>query len=155
MVASQSAPADGVGVRLQSGRERLGLTVVQAAERLRLEPQAVLAMEAGRFEVLGASVHVRGHLRRYAELLGENVAELEALYARRPGALEAPDITRTTLRHPLLASQRAPRKLGLWPMVLIAVLLLVVALAWWIFSAPAPVGTTTETIPLSNATGTP
>ncbi len=155
MVEPPAAPADGVGARLQSGRERLGLTVVQAAERLRLEPQAVLAMEAGRFDALGPSVYARGHLRRYAGLLGENAAELEALYVRRPGALEAPEITRSTLQQPLLSARRAPRKLGLWPIVLIAVLLLVAALAWWIFSAPAPVGVTTETIPLSDATGTP
>jgi len=150
----QAAPADGVGARLQSARERLGLTLVQAAERMRLEPQSVAAMEADHFELLGASVYARGHLRRYAELLGENTAELEQLYARRPDAMRAPEMTRMTLQHPLLAAQRAPHKLGLWPLVLIAALLVAAGLAWWAFSTPSTVTPGVETIPLNGA-GTP
>ena len=40
------------------------------AESLRLEEASVVALEEGRFDAMGASVFVRGHLRRYAQLVG-------------------------------------------------------------------------------------
>lgn len=143
---------DGVGARLLAARERLGLTPVQAAERLRLEPQSIEAMDAGQFEKLGASVHVRGHLRRYAELVGENALELEQLYARRPGAMQPPDVARTTLRQPALPAPQT-RRIGLWPALLVAAVLTLGALAWWAMRSQ-DTASGTETFHLGGA-GTP
>jgi cytoskeleton protein RodZ len=56
----------GIGARLRAARERRGLTVLQAAEKLHLDARVLEGLEVGNFEPLGAAVYVRGHLRRYA-----------------------------------------------------------------------------------------
>src|SRR5690606_36286159 len=83
----------GIGARLRAGREKAGLTLLHAAEKLHVDPRVLEALESERFESLGAAVFARGHLRRYAELIGERAAELEALYSERVPA-EPPDLTR-------------------------------------------------------------
>ena len=65
----------GIGARLRAAREQCGLTVLQAAERLHVDARILEALEAQDFAALGASVYVRGHLRRYAEAVGESAAE--------------------------------------------------------------------------------
>ena len=88
-----SGPA-GIGARLRAGRERLGLTLLQAAEKLHLTAGAVEALEQDRFAELGAAVFVRGHIRRYAELVHESVPQLLELFTAAAGSLPAPDLRR-------------------------------------------------------------
>ena len=76
-----AAEASGIGARLRAGRERMGLSVLQVAERMHTDPKIVEAVEADNFEVMGAPVYARGHIRHYAELVGETAAELIALYS--------------------------------------------------------------------------
>ena len=83
----------GIGARLRAAREKRGLTVLQAAERLHLDARVVQALEAEDFAALGADVYVRGHLRRYAEAVGESPAQLQQLYSANPHAA-GPDLTR-------------------------------------------------------------
>jgi cytoskeleton protein RodZ len=85
--------AGGIGARLRAGREKLGLTVLQVAERMHTDPKVVEAIEAEKFEALGAPVYARGHIRHYAELVGESAAELIAVYADSNKAAQ-PDLTR-------------------------------------------------------------
>ena len=60
-----------IGRQLREARERMGLGVAQAAERLHVDENVIDALESGDFETLGPPVYVRGHLRHYAELVGE------------------------------------------------------------------------------------
>lgn len=83
-----------IGARLRAARERSGMTSAQAAERLHCDRGLVESLEAGRFAQIGAPVFVRGHLRRYAELLGEPVGEILERWEREAaGHLAQPDIT--------------------------------------------------------------
>jgi cytoskeleton protein RodZ len=120
----------GTGARLRSARERKGLTVLQAAERLYVDARILEALEAEDFAALGAEVYVRGHLRRYAELVGESPAELQALYASGAHSMN-PDLTR--IPHGNLgragSAWRAPALLGLAAFS-------GVALAWWLLELP-------------------
>ena len=50
-----------------------GLSVQEVATRLRMPVHVVQALEEGRWQVIGASVFVRGQLRSYARLLGVDV----------------------------------------------------------------------------------
>ena len=90
--APAAAPAPrSIGERLRAGRERAGLSVAAAAEKLHLDPKVIEALEADRFAELGASVYVRGHLRRYADFVGEPGVELvERLHARAKRARRRP-----------------------------------------------------------------
>jgi cytoskeleton protein RodZ len=85
---------NGIGARLQAGRERADLSLVQAAELLHVDPNVIQALESENFSELGAAVYARGHLRHYAELVKESAPELLALYAASVHAAQPPDLTR-------------------------------------------------------------
>jgi cytoskeleton protein RodZ len=94
-----SAPAGdasrvGIGARLRAGRERSGLTLLQAAEKLHVDSKVLEALESEKFESLGAPVFARGHLRRYAELIGEQATQLQGLYNENTRPPPLPDLTR-------------------------------------------------------------
>src|SRR3954467_2337753 len=93
-LAPAAAPvARTIGQRLRAGRERAGLSVPAVAEKLHLDPKVIEALEDDRFAELGASVYVRGHLRRYADFVGEPGAELVAAYTAREARPPPPDLT--------------------------------------------------------------
>jgi len=79
-VEASSENRCGIGARLRTGREQTGMTVLQAAEKLHIDPKMLEALESEDFANLGATVYVRGHLRHYAELIGERFEELQVLY---------------------------------------------------------------------------
>jgi len=85
--------AEGIGARLRSARERSRLTILQAAERLHVDPDVLEALETDDFAALGAPVYVKGHLRHYAELVGESADALFDLYTQGT-RVAAPDLTR-------------------------------------------------------------
>ena len=121
----------GIGTRLRAAREARGLTILQAAEKLHVDARILEALEAEDFAALGAAVYARGHLRRYAELVGERPAELQSLYPATTAAA-GPDLTRIPYR--------APDPRSSWLMTLALLVLLVVAIAgvlWWVLTLPA------------------
>jgi len=120
----------GTGARLRGAREKKGLTVLDAAEKLYVDARTLEALEAEDFAALGADVYVRGHLRRYAEFIGESPAELQELYASSSHAAR-PDLTRIPRRDPDNGAARLvlPALLGL-----VAVALAV--LLWRVLTTP-------------------
>ena len=64
------ARGHGPGAELSDERERQGLTQQQVAEQLNLDVSVIEWIEQDDFAALGAPVFARGHLRRYAALLG-------------------------------------------------------------------------------------
>ena len=68
------------GSRLQRERERRGLSVIEAAEKLHLDPSVVDALESNRFTDVGPAVFAKGHLKQYAALLNLPVSEIMASY---------------------------------------------------------------------------
>ncbi len=59
----------GPGQQLRQAREQQGLAIAQVAAELHLGENQIDALEGERFELIGAPVFVRGHLRNYASLL--------------------------------------------------------------------------------------
>jgi cytoskeleton protein RodZ len=120
----------GIGARLRAARERKGQTVLQAAEKLHVDARILEALEAENFEPLGADVYARGHLRRYAELIGESPAELQELYTNTSPQTR-PDLTR------IPRGERAPESARLMLPALLAVIGLTCAgLVWWLLTLP-------------------
>lgn len=72
-----------IGQALRTAREAQGLTVEEAANRLRLMHRQIDAMETEDFESLGQPVFARGFVRNYARLLG---IEPESLLVHMAGA---------------------------------------------------------------------
>jgi cytoskeleton protein RodZ len=122
-------PARTIGERLRAARERSGLSIPAAAEKLHLDTKVVEALEADRFAEVGASVYVRGHLKRYADFVGEPGAEFVTMYNTRETRAAAPDLTQ--FPHP---ERRAdPRRL-VTPLVALGCSAVLLAAVWWVLS---------------------
>jgi len=76
-------------------------------------------------------VYVRGHLRRYAELIGESPTELQGLYSQAAQA-SGPDLTRIPHR---AAPAQSTRLVALALLLLVAVA--IAGVLWWLLKLPA------------------
>ncbi len=121
-----------IGRQLLAARERQGLTVAKAAESLRVDVAVIESLEAGRFHALGAPVFARGYLRQYTELLGEPLDEVTGRYETLEESSVSPDITAV----PHLPGKSGKRR-ARWPLVVVAVALLVVVIVWWAMGVKA------------------
>ena len=159
MVAAVRTEPDTAGARLASARERLGMSLDQVADHLKLDRHTVVALEEGDHRAIGASVFARGFLRRYAALVGESAADIEALYARRPDAEARPDLSKTGMQRIEPASFRP--NLGVLPALIAALALAIAGAGWWaMYSRPqAPPAVSNAYIPppaaATGATGLP
>ncbi len=72
----KGAVTTGFGARLASAREARGLTIAEVAERLKLSPRQVEALEAEDWTNLPDAVFVRGFVRNYAKIVGIEPGEL-------------------------------------------------------------------------------
>lgn len=123
----------GIGTRLKAAREKKGLTILQAAEKIHLDPRILESLEAENFAALGAAVYVKGHMRHYAELVGEHPAELQELYAASTRAAPVqPDLTRISR----VQSDNDLTKLA-GPAVIALVAIAAIGTLWWLVSAPS------------------
>ena len=86
------AGTTGPGAALRLAREQLGLSQQQAAEQLTLDVSVITALDADDFATLGADVFVKGHLRRYAALLGLPADDVLASYDRSKAHLAPPSL---------------------------------------------------------------
>jgi len=117
------------GERLAEARRALQITVLEIAKELHLDEFKVRAMESNDFEVIGAPVFAKGHLRKYAQLVKVNEADVMADYYQ---------ITRSSGLPPALAPRPRPRppiSLGPW-IASIVVILIVASGYWWYANQP-------------------
>lgn len=120
----------GIGTRLRAGRERKGFTVLQAAEKMHVDPKLLESLESEDFDALGAPVYVRGHLRHYAELVGEQSSELQSLYANSI-RVAPPDLRRV----PKVEIPSDPRRLTV-PATLVLLIFAIAGGVWWVVTLP-------------------
>jgi cytoskeleton protein RodZ len=126
-----TAPSATTGPRLKAERERRGLSLQKAADELHLDGWIIDALEADDYERIGPSVYAKGHLKRYAALLGLPSAEIMAGYESRAQAPSPPASQPANVR--LRTDAPAVSNLP-WPLIagsVAAVLLLVVGVLWW------------------------
>jgi cytoskeleton protein RodZ len=80
------------GVKLKAERERRGLSAQKAADEMHLDRWVIDALEAGDYARIGPAVYAKGHLKKYAALLGLPAAEIAAgfeSHAPAPAAVSA------------------------------------------------------------------
>ena len=118
------------GPRLKAERERRGMSPQKAADELHLDGWVIDALEADDYERIGPSVYAKGHLKRYAALLGLPSAEIMAGYesqaqAPRPAAAQPSNVR---LRTDAPAVNNLP-----WPLIAgsVAAVLLAAGVLWW------------------------
>jgi cytoskeleton protein RodZ len=132
------------GEQLRAARERLGLSVADAASRLHLRTMFVEAMENEQWTLLGETVYARGFVRNYARLLGLDPEPfLAALPAPRPLGSEGRVQTEPLASDEVLVSrlQHAPQRPRWHPWVIgiltviAAVMVVNVTLGLWSLGA--------------------
>jgi cytoskeleton protein RodZ len=126
-----AAVSSNPGARLQLARLQAGLSVADTADRLHLDQATLDALESGRFEGLGPGVYVRGHLRRYAELVNLPEEEIMAAYEAWSGRLLAMPDLRQVITAPAVRSGLRGFELKPLHGLIAAIVLVLLALVWW------------------------
>lgn len=123
------------GERLAAARREQQISVLEIAKELHLDEPKVRALERNEFEVLGAPVFAKGHLKKYAELVSVDPDDILADYYQLERAGEMP---------PLVSTRRRPRQeLSPGPWIAVIVVVIVVATAYWWFTS-RPLQTETD-----------
>lgn len=115
------------GMRLAEARRRQDISVLDIAKELHLDEPKVRALEENNFAALGAPVFAKGHLRKYAELVGVPTDDILADYYVLNRAVGAPPVV-----GPVRKRERDYR-IGQWfvAIAIIALLGAVVVTAYW------------------------
>src|SRR6202012_1647847 len=66
------------GSALKAERERRGLSAQKAADEMHLDRWVIDALETDDYQRIGPTVYAKGHLKKYAALLGLPAAEIAA-----------------------------------------------------------------------------
>jgi cytoskeleton protein RodZ len=124
-------PAALPGSRLKAERERRGLSAQKAADEMHLDRWVIDALEADDYPRIGPTVYAKGHLKKYAALLGLPATEIMAGYeSRAPARGEAPAAGPSML---LSTRDDSPSSGRLSPIQIGACLVVALALGlfWW------------------------
>ena len=128
------------GQILKAAREAKDLSVDRLARALNVDVPAVNAIESDRYAVIGAPVFVRGHLRKYSQLVEISADEVLAAYERAEEPAERVEL------HPMKPEEAARPEVRLWPAVLL-LLILVAGVVWWLLRPTPPPAEIPETAP--------
>ncbi len=141
-----AAEPDTPGGMLRAERERRGLSVQHAAEDMHLDVWVIEAIEANRFVALGAPVYAKGHLRKYATLLGLSPVTVIERYEALGGTPAEPTPVPSAISAPVPERRRVSKL----PFLIVAAIAVAAGLAWLAFEllrSPASDSTTTSEVP--------
>lgn len=139
----QAQPADEptgpqAGERLAVARREQQISVFEIAKELHLDEPKVRALETNDFDVLGAPVFAKGHLRKYAQLVGVDEDDVIADYYHMTHTEGVPPV--------VVGKTRKGRELSPGPWIAVIIVVLVAAVSYWWFATesesdvvPAPV----------------
>lgn len=125
------------GARLKKAREALSLTIEQVAERLKILPRVLLAIEADHYKELPEPVYVRGYLRLYADLVSlpadEIIARFDEYYIADIGQQPSTIMPTNTFKPlPVFVPRRLPliKAKTMIVMVLTAIIAVSIVAVW-------------------------
>lgn len=114
------------GERLAEARREQQIAVIEIAKELHLDEFKVRALERNDFDVIGAPVFAKGHLRKYAQLVKVDEADVMADYYQLNRSVGAP---------PVISTRPKPRQVvSPGPWVAAIVVIIVAATAYWWFA---------------------
>jgi cytoskeleton protein RodZ len=136
-----SESAQALGAKLKEAREKRGMSAQKMADDMHLDAWVIDALEAGDYERIGPSVYAKGHLKKYASILGVSATQPDAAPSPTPPGLAAPT--------PIIRLDPPGGNSALWPAVsgLVAVALVAGGIVWWrpwhraAATPPAPLAT--------------
>lgn len=124
------------GERLAEARRAKQVSVLEIAKELHLDEYKVRALERNEFDVLGAPVFAKGHLKKYAQLVQVDPDDVLTDYYKLNRSASVP---------PVVSSRPKPRQEpspGPWMAIIVIIVLLVIAY-FWLTSQPLVTGPTT------------
>jgi len=117
------------GERLAEARRELQISVLEIAKELHLDEPKVRALERNEFDVLGAPVFAKGHLKTYAQLVNVDSDDVLVDYYQ---------ITRASTVPPVISTRPKPGKeLSPGPWIGLTVVIIILVTAFWWFTRPA------------------
>jgi cytoskeleton protein RodZ len=125
---AESAPEGPLGgERLAAARREQQISVHEVAKELHLDEAKVRALEANEFDVLGAPVFAKGHLRKYAQLVGVDEDDVFADYYKMTHTADLPPV--------ISVRPKIRREISPGPWIAAAIVLIAAAIAYWWFVA--------------------
>jgi len=128
-----SAAGPLAGERLAQARRDQDIAIKDIAKELHLDEHKVQALEQNQFDVLGAPVFAKGHLRKYASLVKVPVDDILTDYYQLNRSQGAPPVVgapRKNQRDIDLSKYLLPGIVGL---------LVIILISWWLASgSPLP-----------------
>jgi len=138
---------------LQAAREARGVSLHQLAVELHVSDSVIAALEKGDYRVVGEPVFIRGHLRNYARALGLPEADVLANYDQtqhKPAPVAVVPVPHTG---------RLDTRTREWSAragtAAVVVVLLVLAITWWLRRPEVPAGQQVGTVPAAASVATP
>lgn len=117
------------GERLAEARRELQISVLEIAKELHLDEPKVRALERNEFDVLGAPVFAKGHLKTYAQLVNVDSDDVLVDYYQ---------ITRASTVPPVISARpKHGKELSPGPWIGLIVLIIIAVTAFWWFTRPA------------------
>ena len=116
------------GERLATARRELKISVLEIAKELHLDEAKVRALERNEFDVLGAPVFAKGHLKKYAELVNVKAEDVLVDYYQMNRTAEMP---------PVVSTRKPPRQeLSPGPWIAVIVIIVIAVTAYFWFTRP-------------------
>jgi len=132
------------GERLAEARREHQISVLEVAKELHLDEPKVRALERNDFELLGAPVFAKGHLRKYAQLVGVDEDDVFTDYYKMTRQETIPPV--------IVGRQRVRQELSPGPWIAVIVVVIVAVASYWWFAVfsdqAAPPATTPEETPV-------
>jgi cytoskeleton protein RodZ len=119
------------GERLAAARRAHEISATDIAKELHLDEMKIRALEKNDFAVLGAPVFAKGHLRKYAELVGVSADDVLADYYELNRSAGAPPVVGPARKF------RRDISLGPWITGGIIVVIIASTAYWWFTRGPA------------------
>jgi cytoskeleton protein RodZ len=127
------------GERLAEARREQHISVQEVAKELHLDEPKVRALERNDFEMLGAPVFAKGHLRKYAQLVGVDEDDVFADYYK---------MTRQETMPPVIVGRHRVRQdLSPGPWIAVIVVIIVAVASYWWFAVVADQAASPATAP--------
>ena len=128
------------GERLAEARREQQISVLEVAKELHLDEPKVRALERNDFEILGAPVFAKGHLRKYARLVGVDEGDVFADYYQMTRSESIPPVVAAT-------RTRAGQELSPGPWIAAIIVILAAAVTYWWFAVGSQTAIGPETVP--------
>jgi len=127
---TEEATVPACGERLRAARRENDISVADIAKELHLDVPKVRALERNEFDVLGAPVFAKGHLRKYAELVGVAIDDVMTDYYQMNRSAGAPPVVGPKRKY--------ARQIPLGPWIVGGVVILFVAAVAWLWFQREP-----------------